>query len=409
MKLRSRTRMTTDDSSFVTATVPVIPPDITRLQTPPISERSNAGSTVARKDRLSELSSTIMDLSDAEEAIKLVSPTKDRHRPTITVPADPLTKSNLARHQDEITSAVEITSEGESLSPTTPNARLTQVRNYLLTEDINTDPDFKSHFLQIAQYLSSHRGERSRQEKEVLQLLRQHGPYVAASKQRRPPHSLTTERQASRAVTSLPAEDDPDPEKKADPFEWTNKLGDLTQRVKASPSAGREDFAVSHLRELARPLNGGRLPSAVEAYNLIDERMGRENHENVTPSEINHDRPWAFETNPPPASQGKEFSLDRRSGHPPLGSRASAARVKLGDGSLMPREMRDVDWDRDRARLEEHSAHGGLADRGGAQLLLAETPFLQALMSDQIESDLAAGTLIDLCSGSNVFKGEESG
>lgn len=330
-----------------------------------------------------------MDLSDTEETINSVSPIKKRRSPTTTVPAAPLTKTNLAKHQEEMTPAVEIASEDESSPPPTPNTRLTQARNYLLTEDVETDPDFHSHYLQIVKLVDSHRHGEGH--KEVLQLLKQHSHHVMiGSKQRRPRSSPTTVREASRTAVSLPAEDDPALEEQADPFEWTNKLDDLTQRVKKSPSVGREDFAVSSLRELARPLNGGRLPSAVGAYNLINEQMMRENHENRTPSEINHDQLWAFEKNSPPASTEKKFSSDPVSGHPPEVSRTTT--LQLGEGSLMPQEMMDIEWDRDRSRLVGNLLDYDDIDQGDAQLLLAETPFLQALMSDQIESDLAAST-----------------
>ena len=389
MKLRSQTETPISNSNTATATVPVLPPDISRLQTPPISELSNAGSTVARKERLSDLSSSIIDISDPEETIDSVSPTKNKPRPTITVPAAPLTKTNLAKHQEEITSAVEAASENEP-SPLL-NKRLTQVRNYLLREDVNSDPDFKSRYLQIAEYLNNHRSGRGH--KEVLQLLEHHNPHTAISKQPTSRRSPITAKDSSGVALSLPAEDDHGPEEQADPFYWTNKLDDLTNRVRQSPSGSKEAFAISELLELARPLNEGHLPSPPEAYRLINEQMIMESHENKTPNQINHEQLWAFEKNLPPASKEKKFSLDRRSGQPPGGSRVPA--FKLGEGSLMPQEMMDIDWDRDRSKLEDRLARSEDVDRGEeAQLLLAETPLLQALMSDQIESDLAASTCI---------------
>lgn len=391
MKLRSQTETPTGNSSTATASVLVLPPDISRLQTPPISELSNAGSTVTRNERLSDLSSSIIDISDPEETIDSVSPTNHRRRPTITVPAAPLTKTNLAKHQEEITSAVEIASEKElSPPPPTPNTRLTQARNYLLTEDINSDPEFKSHYLHIAEYLNNHR--RGRGHREVLQLLEHHNPHATISKQPTPRRSPTTARDSSGVVLSLPAEDNQGPEEQADPFYWTNQLDDLTNRVKQRPSGGKEAFAICELLELARPLNDGHLPSPPEAYRLINEQMITESHENKTPNEINREQLWAFEKNLPPASKEKKFSLDRWSGHPPGGSRVPTC--KLGEGSLMPQEMMDIDWDRDRCKLEERLERSEDVDRGEeAQLLLAETPLLQALMSDQIENDLAASTL----------------
>ncbi len=397
MKLRSKIEMLTGNSSTVTATVPVLPPDISRLQTPPISELSNAGSIIARKGRLSDHSTSIVDKPDLVETIDPVSPTENRRRPTITVPAAPLTKTNLAKHQEEITSAVEIASEDEpSPPPPTPNTRLAQMRNYLLTEDIDTDPEFRSRCLLIAEYLKNH--QRGRGRKEVLHLLEQHNPHTAGSEQPTPRRSAMAVQDSSGNVTWIPAEDHLDPAEQADPFYWNHKLDDLTDRVRRHPSGGKETFAISELQELARPLNGGHPPSPREAYHLINEQMIKENHENESPEGINHNQLWAFEKNLPRASKEKKFSLDRWSGHPPGAGREPV--FKLGEGSLMPQEMMDVDWDRDRSRLEESLER--FEDGDGAQeaqLLLAETPLLQALMSDQIESDLAASTYMFVSEG----------
>lgn len=396
MKLRPRVKVPTDNSNTMTATLPVLPPNMLRLQTPPISEVSNAGSTVARKNRLSELSSSIMSISDPEETIDSVSPTKNRDRPKITVPAAPLTKRNLAKYQEEMTSAVEMASEHEhSPPPPTPNTRLTQARNYLMNEGIISDPEFESRGLQIAEYLYSHGHGKEKYEmqlrKEVVQLLKHHDFHAAGSSEQPPQHwPSMTRSEASTPVMSLSAEDDQDPEEQADPFEWNNKLDDLTDRVKKRPSGGKEAFAFSELRELARPLNGGRLPSLGKAQRLINEQMVRENHENRSSNQTDDDRLWAFEKYRPPTSKEKKFSLDRWSGHPPEGSRA--ATLKLGEGNFMPQEMMDIDWDRDRAKLEESLVGYDDVDRGEAQLLLAETPLLQALMSEQIERDLARST-----------------
>ena len=389
MKLRSKIETLTGNSSTVTATVPVLPPDISRLQTPPISELSNAGSIIARKERLSNSSTSIVDISDLVETIEPMSPTENRRRPTITVPAAPLTKTNLAKHQ-EITSAVEIASKDEpSFPPPTPNTRLAQMRNYLLTEDIDTDPEFKSRCLIIAEYLKNHRRGRGR--REVLQLLEHHNPHTAGSGQPTSRRSAIAVEDSSGNVMWIPAKDHLDPEEQADPFYWNHKLDNLIDRVRQHPSGGKEAFAISELQELARPLNGGHLPSPSEAHHLINEQMIKENHENKTPKVINHDQLWAFEKTLPPASKEKKFSLDRWSGHPPEAGKVPA--FKLGQGSLMPREMMDIDWDRDRSKLGESLEQYEDGDKGEeAQLLLAETPLLQALMSDQIESDLAVST-----------------
>ena len=61
----------------------------------------------------------------------------------------------------------------------------------------------------------------------------------------------------------------------------------------------------------------------------------------------------------------------------------------------MPQEMRDFDWQRDRDKLVdgraglENEGDGDEEGEGEAQLFFAETPLLQAVLSEQIESDLA--------------------
>ena len=218
----------------------------------------------------------------------------------------------------------------------------------------------------------------------MLQLLEQHNPHAAASKEQTQRQSQSTMKDSSSSKIPLPAEDDQDPQEKADPFKWTNKLGDLTERVRRSPSGGKEAFAIANLQELARPLNGGRLPSPVQAYHLIDEQMTKEFLEDECPNDADSEELGAFENDLSSASLSSDDE-------PPEKARIPA--FKLGEGRLMPREMIDVDWDRDRSKLEESLVSYEDVDKGEAQLLLAETPLLQALMSEQIESDLAKSTL----------------
>lgn len=100
--------------------------------------------------------------------------------------------------------------------------------------------------------------------------------------------------------------------------------------------------------------------------------------------------------------------------------------MQLGRGCMMPVELREWDWDRDRRVVMRHH-HDDDDDDGdddeevyeeeeeevgegegegegeekvevgegeGAQLLLAETPFLQWLMGEQIRGDLEDGELV---------------
>ena len=390
MKLRSRTIISTDDSRTVIANAPIVLPSITRLQTPPISELSNAGCTIARKDRLLEVLPSITDTSDEEELVNSATPRKNQPRSTVTDPAAPLTKKNLVKYQEEITSAV----------PATLNARLIQSRNFLLAENTESYPGFATRVEQIENYTRKIPVEQAKLYpgiyNEVKSLLRSYRTSIITGDE--PPIqprllSPTTRKDATRPVNSLLADDGQDSEERADPFEWTNKLDDLTHRVTQCPSGEKEAYAMIELRKLARPLNDGLLPSAKEAYRLIDEQLTKEIHEDESSEKINYDQLWPFEQDISPVSKpslGSLDSLDRWSAHPPERSRVST--LRLGEGSLMPQEMKDIDWDRDRSQLEERSIRYEDVDKGEAQLLLAETPLLQALMSEQIESDLAPST-----------------
>ena len=412
MKLRPRTKKPTGDSSTMTATVPTLPPDMARLQTPPISELSNAGSPTARKEYLSDLSSSsVDDISDVEEATDSMYPTEDRSRPKTVVPAAPLTRNNLERFQDEITSAAESASENEDeVSPSTPpqSTLLVQARRFLLTESQDTYAGFKSRLELIDDYLhkmpQETRESHSSTYHEVKDLLRSHKINTIAAED------------ASGPLMSLAAEDDEDQANKgtdepADPYEWTNKLDDLIDTVRQDPSTRTRSYTIAQIRELARPLNGGRLPSVGQAHRLINEQVMRENAPNLPPkrkreNKIDFQSIRTSESDLLKEKKRNEVSLDRRSGgqtHTKHGEDEGGAKtVQLGQGSLMPREVRDFNWERDckkldgngkgpkRQRIEEE----GDDKSEDAQLLLAETPFLQMLMDEQIKSDLTSRTYL---------------
>lgn len=309
----------------------------------------------------------------------------------MTAPAAPLTTRNLATHQEEIISAVEYTSEdGLSFESPTSNTRMTQARNYLLTKDINSDPEFKKLCFQIAEYLHTHIHETGRE--EVLQLLKRHIPHVAASNEPIPRQNPPTAKGSATRNTPTPAENHQSPPKKADPFKWTKKLDDLTKRVQQTPSGRKGAFAITNLQELARPLNNGRLPSPVQAYRLIDQQMSQEFHEDDTVNDIadheDDDDSWVFGKDDLSSASTSSSSDDDISQE-----EAQAPVFNLGQGTFMPQEIKNVDWARDRSKLEDTLVGYDDVNKGEAQLLLAETPLLQALMSEQIESDLATSTL----------------
>ncbi|KAM0799404.1 hypothetical protein BDR22DRAFT_910790 [Usnea florida] len=170
MKLRSRSITPADPSTPSTAPVPSLPQHIPRLQTPPLSERSNAGSTTVRKDRFEDLSSSssssIADLSDTDPARDSTSPPPTTPKPSnIAVPAAPLTKGNLEKFQEEVTSSpaeLELPNEhpppppppSSPPPPASPHTRLLQAKHFLELENHTSDPLFATRLKQIDNYLN---------------------------------------------------------------------------------------------------------------------------------------------------------------------------------------------------------------------------------------------------------------
>lgn len=445
MKLWPRNKPPTNDSSTNPATVPVSPPDITRLQTPPISELSNAGSTTVRKERLSDSSSSVVDDSDMQERMESLSPATNRRRLKITVPpaaATPLTKNNLEKLSEEITSAVEINgSEGFFSTPMpSPHTRLVQARNFLLAENRNTCLGFATMLEQIDDFLREIPGNVRRADDsiyhEVKDLLRTHKVHIRTGEQ--VPSPPVTPKRTSRPPqqdVDNDSDNNKDPnDQAADPFEWTNKINTLIDGIRRDPSAQRPSVVMSQLRDLARPLNKGRLPSADEARRLITERIGMEGgwgrNDNVRETKQTGmddgdiEDVWSgFDDDEfPPADEETENEEEEESsmenddddddgwaaGANGKAEPVNVKRMQLGRGSMMPKEVREWDWERDRGVVlghdydddeygedEEEEVEGEGEGQGqGAQLLLAETPFLQMLMGEQIRGDLESGEFV---------------
>lgn len=438
MKLRPRSKQPANDSITVPATVPVLPPDTTRLQTPPLSERSNAGSTTVRKEHPSDFSSSVVDESDTEARLESMSLATKGRRLTITVPAAgagaaPLTKNNLEKLSEEITSSSAVEemihgSEGLSPSPTTtpsPRTRLVQAKNFLRAERPDTCPGFATRLERIDGYLRGiPRGVHSGIYHEVQALLRAHRSHIRAGERRRPaPRTRPpgTPKRASRRPPKKADDDDgdklTDPNNHAhDPLEWTNKITALVATVRRDPAAHTPSAVLSRLRALARPLNHGRFPSADDARRLIAARLGEEGARART-KDGDIERLWtSFDDDGFPPDEEDDDGWE------------GVERMQLGRGSMMPVELREWDWDRDRRVVMHHRRHDHdddddddgdddeevyeeeeeevgegegegeekveVGEGEGAQLLLAETPFLQWLMGEQIRGDLEDGELV---------------
>ena len=99
----------------MTLTVPALPLNIIRLRTPPISERSNDGSSVMGPKVFpeSEPAVPVAGIADATESLDqetLVTPGKASDAEgavEFVTPSTPLTAQNLAKYQDTIGSATE--------------------------------------------------------------------------------------------------------------------------------------------------------------------------------------------------------------------------------------------------------------------------------------------------------------
>ena len=74
--------------------------------------------------------------------------------------------------------------------------------------------------------------------------------------------------------------------------------------------------------------------------------------------------------------------IERSREHPP----------DIGNGHLMPAEMKNLNTDSIESFLGNASVSEDESDGKEEQLMLGETPFLQAMISDQINSDLASGS-----------------
>ena len=421
MKLRPRTKVPTNNGGAAAAPVPVVPPNTTHLQSRPIS--------------LSDTSSSVEDDSDLEEIMEPFSPAKDMTRPKTTVRAAPLTENNLEILQEEITSSEEVQSQDKSSPPPpTPSTRLVQARDFLLAENLDTCPELPTRIQQIADYLQEIPRETRKTHSgvyhEVKNLLRSHR---FSLDEREKSHRV-------RKISPLPSkpptpllptagEDDKHNggDERADPFEWTNKLDDLIDAVRLDPDNLNQDYMMSQVRELARPLNGGRLPDADQAGRLINEQVvrehaGTEEKEKEKKKDVEGEKTWAsfpperdlpWEKKKKKERHDNKFStMDREVGRDTTkakkgGDEEGAKKPKklaLGLGSYMPREVRDFDWERDRASLlrrdEGNRRDAGSEDGDGeeAQILLAETPFLQWVMGGQVRRDLEGGTFVISCS-----------
>jgi len=345
----------------MTLTVPALP-NIIRLRSPPISERATDGSS--DKEGKAEFLPAPMppvvpfgswNYPDAAKSFTAVEISRREETRKGPAPAAPLTTQNLTQYQEEIGSARE-----------------------------------------------------------------------------QPPHEIATGFEVSMSATSQMGGSS----KQADSFEWTKKFVDFQRRQRGRAGKEPEEDRKLLLRQLTEPLNSGKgLPSPTQAIELINDQIMKENTISKRNDEIEYDRLWALTQDLPAASQERKyFSMDRWSGQPGLSSAdlpverqhfeipysqmgkqigtpscrlppdelgfreypedMGVTSPKLEKGNL-PSEIMNFNRETDVHTLDMILDPGtmDLSDDNQSPFIFGETPLLQAVMSDQIENDLAAGSL----------------
>ncbi len=346
----------------MTLTVPAIPPNIIRLRSPPISERATDGSSdgggkaaclPAPMPPVVPFGSRSSPES-AKQYTKAEGPrTEETRRRTASI--IPLTTDNLTQYQEEIGSAVQ-----------------------------EPAPNISSNF--------------------------------------------------DMSISGVSQNEDSS--KHTDPFEWTKRFVEFKKRQREGAGKRPEEDRKLLLRQLAEPLNHGKgLPSATTAIELINEQIMKESTMSKRSDEIDYDRLWGFTKDIPAASQNQKiFSVDRWSGQPEissenlqverphfevpysrLGKQTGTPSQRLppeelhfheypedmGVGSSKPRigklplEMMNHNPETDAGLLDAPSDFIAMDVSGENQapFMFGETSNLQAMMSNQIENDLASGQL----------------
>ena len=385
MKLRSQTETSNNNNNTVVAApapiTPILPPITKRLQTPPISELSNAGSTIPAKRRYltpDSSSSPDVHVSGQDETTDPVTPTvkkngkgrnKDksknkkrnqqksrRGRATTIIPTTttaPLTRTNLARCQEEIiTFAAEdeeqilVASEDKS-SPSVATRAAAEKKRQRISMNAPTPPSPSTTTIMTAAA----------------------PPTIAASRPIFQPFGFDhyDEFDVEEVEDKMVVEEGEGENATMDPLIFTDLFDnyDLTERV-----------------------NRGDSPH----YPITGDSDGIDSNGNSIDNDDNKSR----------NGTGKE-KVDSNS------NSNSNSNVQLGRGCWMPKEVLDWDWRRDWAQkgnaagengdgdgdardqrgMESHETEKGKEkEEEGAQLLVAETPFLQSVMGEQVRADL---------------------
>ena len=404
-------------------TVPALPLNIMRLKTPPISERSNDGSSVMGPKAYpeSEPAVPVAGTADATESLDQATlvnsgTTSDAEDAVgIFTPSARLTTQNLAKYQDAIGS--------------TTDQALLHARNFLAAEDSSFQNDYRERMAGIVKLLVKLVEEKQSYDQSLYnEVQRQVCAHVAklplfrvvGGTQPVTPAQVCNGTQASKMT-------------------WT-KMYEVHQRTPREERAGGGFVDDSPtLQELAKPLHKGKgLPSYGEATRLILEQIEKERKCHRESEDTESGKPGDLAKTqkdieiaspgryPTPAKSNEELSeAPERStkqapavGHslpavpmsfdspmvkparrlPPETMRSREVvqglrgrKLDMGGGYLLPGGMKKSNTVRKLKPLEQAPGSHPTQHRNEEQLMLAETPYLQAALSRQIDMDLASG------------------
>ena len=402
-------------------TVPALPSNISGLRKPPISERSNDGSSVMGPKVYSESEPAVpvagtTDTTESLDQATLVSPgtTSDAKAAVeIFTPLARLTTQNLAKYQDAISS--------------TTDQALLHARNFLAAEDSNSENDYRERMAGIVKLLVELVEEKQTYDQSLYKEV-QHQVCVHVAKL---PLLMGGGTQPVTYAESCNGT-------QASKLTW-NELYEVHQRAQQEERAA--DGFVNDgptLQELARPLHKGKgLPSYVEATRLIIEQVEKARKDPgdspdtesgklgdlAQPQDVKIASPGRY---PTPAKSNDELSEAPErpakqapaAGHslPPVSMFSDSPTVKpasrlppgtmrsrdvvqglrerklgMGGGYLLPGKLKKSNTARNLEPLEQAPGSHTTHRRNEEQLLLAETPYLQAALSRQIDMDLASG------------------
>ncbi|KAL2038251.1 hypothetical protein N7G274_008900 [Stereocaulon virgatum] len=330
----------------MTLTVPALPRNIIRLRSPPVSEMGNDGSSIAgpRVYPDSEPADVILQFSDATTVLPQINLPSPEHtddtanEDKIRTPPVRLTTHNLEKQQEEIESAVI-----EGSEPTIPAPATAQVQRISPPTPTWTEV-FDNHQRHIREWRQ----------------------YPESVDKPTPLPELAKPLYKGAGLPNIP---------EASKLIWEQMELEEAEAIAAHhvPRRPKEIRYVDLNRPPAEP------SPAAEEPEMIMTKTGMQPLRK---------RPWMTEAGPSQEFPPRKTPSDIMSHH----TRTELPRIhtpRIRDGLRTPAEIDNFIPNSIELVSNDASASGDDSDREVQQLILGETPLLQALISDQIKSDLA--------------------